>query len=504
MSDPDNCALNPDGTLKDAQDIQFFHSPSDQQPLATTGDVSDVELPSSVQASLKGKVPVIRVGGKSVVKPSVKIRDSDGRLDTIFNKVFTVGGRKTSTASKSNQAAESSSKASKAPRKRARSRTIGHTATKRSRTQNLEDNESKHDGDDDMQGTLEADAPKRKHAPRGQDTRTEDIRALFTKETREFGGKDVVGHICNICRDLKLVSNPFFTGSNTTLRTHISRQWSTHGDIYLGACETLGITPNERACSNSQEDMDDLGEGQKNLDGFVHSQSKWTREGLLDHIIEFIVSARWGSMSDLVNRAILNRAAIDKFCILADSSPKVPNLAKKNYLDYKLSRDHWTILELIQEVLQEPREAQTQFSSEKFPTVYKTLPILEFLISRWENFASLNNWLQKAILSRVQSEAMNQDPYKELNDYLEAPLEVGVKDIVRWWGFRSKQFPVIAAIARDYLATQGSSVPSERAFLSGALTDTLQRNGLSPDTFQALQILKNGYKHGVITAGEVV
>ncbi|KAG6843659.1 hypothetical protein H0H87_001913 [Tephrocybe sp. NHM501043] len=158
MSNPDNCALNPDGTLKDAQDIQFFHYPSDQQPLATTGDVSDIELPSSVQASLKGKVPITHVGGKRVVKPSVKIRDSDGRLDTIFNKVFTIGGHKTSTASKSNQAAESSSKAIKATQKCARSRTIGHTATKCSWTQNLEDNESKHNGDDDVQGTLEADA----------------------------------------------------------------------------------------------------------------------------------------------------------------------------------------------------------------------------------------------------------------------------------------------------------------------------------------------------------
>jgi len=36
-------------------------------------------------------------------------------------------------------------------------------------------------------------------------------------------------------------------------------------------------------------------------------------------------------------------------------------------------------------------------------------------------------------------------------------------------------------MARDYLAIQGSSVPSERAFSSGALTGTSLRNRLTPE-----------------------
>jgi hypothetical protein len=55
-------------------------------------------------------------------------------------------------------------------------------------------------------------------------------------------------------------------------------------------------------------------------------------------------------------------------------------------------------------------------------------------------------------------------------------------------------------MARDYLAIQGSATPSERAFSNASLTDTKQRNRLSPDTFEALQILKSAYRNGHISA----
>jgi hypothetical protein len=66
----------------------------------------------------------------------------------------------------------------------------------------------------------------------------------------------------------------------------------------------------------------------------------------------------------------------------------------------------------------------------------------------------------------------------------------------------STQYPVLARIARDYLAIQGSSVPSERAFSSGGLTGTRLRGRLSPQVFEALQILKSAYRNGHIGAAE--
>jgi hypothetical protein len=66
----------------------------------------------------------------------------------------------------------------------------------------------------------------------------------------------------------------------------------------------------------------------------------------------------------------------------------------------------------------------------------------------------------------------------------------------------SLQYPTLARIARDYLAIQGSAVPSERAFSSGGLTATLRRNRLLPKTFENLQLLKSAYRNGHLRASD--
>ena len=50
-----------------------------------------------------------------------------------------------------------------------------------------------------------------------------------------------------------------------------------------------------------------------------------------------------------------------------------------------------------------------------------------------------------------------------------------------------------AKIACDYLAIQGSAVPCERVFSSGGLTGTDRRNRLTPQAFEALQLIKHAY-----------
>jgi hypothetical protein len=57
-------------------------------------------------------------------------------------------------------------------------------------------------------------------------------------------------------------------------------------------------------------------------------------------------------------------------------------------------------------------------------------------------------------------------------------------------------------MARDYLAIQGSATPSERAFSGGGITGTSIRNSLSVSSFEALQLLKNAYRNGHITAAD--
>lgn len=59
-------------------------------------------------------------------------------------------------------------------------------------------------------------------------------------------------------------------------------------------------------------------------------------------------------------------------------------------------------------------------------------------------------------------------------------------------------------MARDYLAVPGASTASERAFSSMRHIGTDFRNALGTKTFEALQVLKSGYKNGVISAASEI
>ena len=59
MSDPDNCALAKDGTLKDANDILFFNSPSDKRPIRYKGSDDDTGSATSSGSDLPTAVPLL-------------------------------------------------------------------------------------------------------------------------------------------------------------------------------------------------------------------------------------------------------------------------------------------------------------------------------------------------------------------------------------------------------------------------------------------------------------
>ena len=83
MSAPDTPALRPDGTLKEALELEWIHSPSAENksllPTLTDPivniDGNNLDEPASPKG-LKGKEPVIRVGGKRVAKPSARASES--------------------------------------------------------------------------------------------------------------------------------------------------------------------------------------------------------------------------------------------------------------------------------------------------------------------------------------------------------------------------------------------------------------------------------------------
>jgi hypothetical protein len=97
---------------------------------------------------------------------------------------------------------------------------------------------------------------------------------------------------------------------------------------------------------------------------------------------------------------------VNRFIQLADDSDEVPNLQGKSYGAFKLSAEEWKKLELMHDVLQvcasvqsslkccinllynqEPANAQQSFSATREPTVWRAIPVLEYLQQTWQNMA---------------------------------------------------------------------------------------------------------------------
>ena len=87
MSAPDAPALRSDGTLKEALELEWIHSPSaENKSLPPTLADPDLDRNNSDEPispkGLKGKEPATRVGGKRIAKPSARASESKkGHLD---------------------------------------------------------------------------------------------------------------------------------------------------------------------------------------------------------------------------------------------------------------------------------------------------------------------------------------------------------------------------------------------------------------------------------------
>jgi hypothetical protein len=57
------------------------------------------------------------------------------------------------------------------------------------------------------------------------------------------------------------------------------------------------------------------------------------------------------------------------------------------------------------------------------------------------------------------------------------------------------QYPIMYAMALDYIPIQASAVPCERIFSSGKETLTTRRSRISQELMEQLQILKFAFKH---------
>jgi hypothetical protein len=74
--------------------------------------------------------------------------------------------------------------------------------------------------------------------------------------------------------------------------------------------------------------------------------------------------------------------------------------------------------------------------------------------------------------------------------YSNAPLAPDDVNILEFWKANRFNYPILAAMAKDYLTVQASSVPSERAFSSGTDLVTADRCSLGGRTIEMTQFLK--------------
>ncbi|KAG2029160.1 hypothetical protein BDR03DRAFT_1018820 [Suillus americanus] len=98
---------------------------------------------------------------------------------------------------------------------------------------------------------------------------------------------------------------------------------------------------------------------------------------------------QWASMHSFITWMLLLQKGVNLFVELVDDSEDVPSLKGKCYADFCLNKNDWEKLKLVHEVLQEPASATQTFSSSRDPSVWWTIPILEFLQKSWENMAAL-------------------------------------------------------------------------------------------------------------------
>jgi hypothetical protein len=79
---------------------------------------------------------------------------------------------------------------------------------------------------------------------------------------------------------------------------------------------------------------------------------------------------------------------------------------------------------------------------------------------------------------------------EEYKRYFNEPLAVDGTDVLQFWKTNALNYPILSAMAKDYLTVQASSVPAERAFSSGTDLVTADRCRLSGKTIEMTQFLK--------------
>ncbi|KAG1734224.1 uncharacterized protein EDB91DRAFT_1251009 [Suillus paluster] len=279
----DCCALNADGSLKDASNITFFNDPDDKVPLP---QVPSSAQPSSSTTSTKDAFSVLLKAGHTPAtvtagswrsgrpsKPSAHIRDADNacRLSS------SLGTRKHALSSATDHPAPKKiamrilspldSKDEDIPS----TPDLGESSADELIPQPEDDNEADESKSENGCATLTL----------SKSERTADVRTIFTRLPDRW--------VCTLCKDAgEPVQKHTFHGGTLTLRTHIVCHKKSHFQVYKEHCDAAGITMHSHAIPPGEDVT--MTQSQTTLNGkLVCKPPAFTKEGLLEYIMEFIV-----------------------------------------------------------------------------------------------------------------------------------------------------------------------------------------------------------------------
>lgn len=96
-----------------------------------------------------------------------------------------------------------------------------------------------------------------------------------------------------------------------------------------------------------------------------------------------------------------------------------------------------------------------------------------------------STWQSKLVSIDAGDEEQHDD---EVSQYFNTPRSKTAA--LQFWKVNQYKFPILSAMAKDFLAVQASSVPSERAFSAGGNLVSKRRCSMAGKTIEMTQFLK--------------
>ena len=96
--------------------------------------------------------------------------------------------------------------------------------------------------------------------------------------------------------------------------------------------------------------------------------------------------------------------------------------------------------------------------------------------------------------TKPQPKSDHEKAVEQVESYIKLPTLDMEEDPLKWWKLHESSMPMLARVAKKFLCSQGSSVPTERVFNKGGLVVTDFRTCLSGEHVNHLAFLSMNKK----------